>query len=77
VKFRESKETKEAIEKRLLVQKLIERRYGPFAGAGGAGRILLEGALREQALETLRAWEAQALAHEVRAKNLKQKRGRL
>ena len=75
-KFKPSKETEEAIERRLLIQKLIERRYGPFAGAGGAGRILLEGSLKEQAIETLRAWEASALAHEVREKNRKAKGGR-
>ncbi|HLZ12559.1 MAG TPA: hypothetical protein VKP58_08225 [Candidatus Acidoferrum sp.] len=76
MKFKASKETEEAAEKRHLVANLIARRYGPFPGSGGAGRILLEATLKDQALETLRAWEASAIAAEVRAKQLKQKGGR-
>lgn len=71
MKFKASKETEEQIEKRHLVANLLSRRYGPFPGAGGAGRILLEAALKDQALETLRAWEASAIAAEVRAKESK------
>jgi hypothetical protein len=68
MKFKASKETEEAAEKRELVKKLIERRYGPFPHAGGAGRILLEAALKDQALETLRVWESSAAAAEVQRK---------
>ena len=51
-------------EKRELVKKLVERRYGPFSGAGGAGRILFEGSLREQTIEVLRSMEKFAAEQE-------------
>lgn len=68
MKFRESRETAEAAEKRELVQKLIERRYGPFPGSGGAGRILFEGSLRDQPIEILRSMEKFAAEEVLRRK---------
>ncbi|HLZ52084.1 MAG TPA: hypothetical protein VKP61_15160 [Candidatus Acidoferrum sp.] len=59
-------ETADAIEKRELVKKLVERKYGPFPGAGGAGRILFEGSLGDQSLETLRLMEKSAMKEEQR-----------
>jgi hypothetical protein len=42
-------------ERSALVKNLVERRYGPFPGAGGAGRILFESALKDQPIEVLRS----------------------
>ena len=64
--FKMKPETADAIEKSELVKKLVERKYGPFDYAGGAGRILFEGSLRDQSLETLRAMEASAMREEIR-----------
>lgn len=58
----------EAIEKRALVQKLVERRYGPFAGAGGAGRRLFDASLGDQSIEVLRRLEESAAALELSRK---------
>jgi hypothetical protein len=74
VKFKPSQETEEATEKRELVKKLLERRYGPFPGAGGAGRILYEGALKLQSLEILRSMEKSASLYEIHCRERKNRR---
>jgi hypothetical protein len=76
MKFEMQKETAEAIEKRELVAKLLERRYGPFDGAGGAGRILFEQSLRDQSIEVLRSMEKFAMERDLRLLRERSERSR-